>query len=109
MPQTYKQLFASAPAATTLTVMYTVAAATSSIISTIAVCNRGATPTAVRLAHAPAGAADAVTHYFLYDAQLPANTTTFLTGGITLAATDVLRGYVSAATITVIGWGEERT
>jgi hypothetical protein len=109
MPQTYKQLFASAPAATTLTAIYTVPAATSAIISSLSVCNRSATPTTARLAHAPAGAADATTHYFLYDAQVPANSTTFITGGITLAATDVLRAYVSAANLTIIGWGEERT
>jgi hypothetical protein len=109
VPQVYKQLFASAPAATTLTDAYTVAAATSAIISTIAVCNRSATPTTVRLAHAPLGAADAVSHYFMYDAMLAANTTTFLTGGITLAATDKVRVYVGAATVTVIAWGEERT
>lgn len=109
MPSTYKQLFASAPAATTLTAIYTVAAGTSAIISSLSVCNRSATPTTVRLSHAPAGAADAVTHYFLYDAQVPANSTTFITGGITLAATDVLRAYVGAANLTIIGWGEERT
>lgn len=109
MPQVYKQLFASAPVATTLTDAYTVAAATSAIISSIAVCNRAATPTTIRLAHAPLGAADAVNQYFMYDAQVPANTTLFLTGGITLAATDKLRVYVGAATVTIMGWGEERT
>ena len=109
MPQVYKQLFASAPAATTLTAMYTVAAGTSVIVSSLSVCNRGATPTTVRLSHAPLGAADAVSQYFLYDAQVPANTTLWMTGGMTLAATDILRGYVGAAQLTIIGWGEERT
>lgn len=109
MPQVYKQLFASAPAATTLTAVYTVAASTSVIVSTIAVCNRTATPTTVRLSHAALGAADNVNQYFLYDASVPANSTTFLTVGITLAATDILRAYVGAANLTIIGWGEERT
>ena len=90
MPQIYKQLFAAAPAATTLTAIYTVAAATSAIISTLAVCNRSATPTTIRLSHSPLGAADAVGQYFMYDASVPANSTTFITGGITLAATDIL-------------------
>lgn len=109
MPQTYKQLFASAPAATTLTDAYTVAAATAAIISSISICNRGATPTTVRLSHAPLGAADATNQYFMYDAALPANTSVILTVGITLAATDKIRVYVGAAQVTVIGWGEERT
>ena len=109
MPQVYKQLFGAAPAATTLTAIYTVAAATNTIISTFAICNRSATPTTVRLSHAPAGAADALTQYFMYDAQIPANTTIFITAGITLASMDILRAYVGAANITIIGWGEERT
>ena len=109
MPQVYKQLFASAPIATTLTDAYTVAAATTAIISSISICNRSATVTTIRLSHAPLGAVDAVGHYFMYDAQVPANTTLFITGGITLAATDKIRCYVGAATITIIGWGEERT
>jgi hypothetical protein len=109
MPVVYKQLFASAPSATTLTDAYTVAAATSAVVSSISICNRGATPTTIRLSHAPLGVADAVNQYFLYDAQLAANSSTFFTSGITLAATDKLRVYVGAATVTIIGWGEERT
>ena len=109
MPVTYKQLFSSTPAATTLTDAYTVAAATAAIISSISICNRGATVTTVRFSHAPLGAADAVNQYFMYDAQIPANTTLFITGGITLATTDKFRLYVGAAQVTIIGWGEERT
>lgn len=109
MPQVHKQLFASAPAATTLTAIYTVASGTSAIISTLSVCNRGATPVTIRLSHAALGAADATNQYFMYDASLPPNTSTYFTIGITLAATDILRAYVSAAQVTLIGWGEERT
>jgi hypothetical protein len=109
MPSAYKQLFASAPAATTLTDAYTVAAATQVIVSSISVCNRSATPTTFRLAHSPAGVADANSHYIYYDAPLAANSTVIITGGITLAATDKIRVYAGAATVTFIGWGEERT
>lgn len=109
MPSAYRQLFGATPAATTLTTLYTVAAATTVVISTIAVCNRGTTATTFRLAHAPAGAADDVTQYFMYDVQIPANSTINITMGICLATTDVLRGYVAAAQVTFVAWGEVRT
>lgn len=109
MPVTYKQLGKSAPAATTLTALYTVPVATNTVISTISVCNRSVTATTFRISHAPAGAADANDQYFAYDAPIAGNSTVPFTLGIAMQATDILRIYAGAATLTFIVWGEERS
>jgi len=109
VPVVYKQLGRSAPAAITLTTVYTVPAGTASILSTITVCNRSSTATTFRLSHAVAGAADANDQYFAYDAPIAGNSTAEFLLGITMAATDVLRAYVGAATVTILVWGEDRS
>lgn len=107
MATTDKVLGQAALAATTLTDLYTVPLATSAIVSTITVCNRSATPTTFRLAVAPAGATDDNKHYLAYDAPLAANEVWAWTVGITLAATDKIRAYAGAATVSVNVFGEE--
>ena len=102
-----KSLGQSNPSATTLTDLYTVPAAKSAVVSTLSVCNRSATATSFRLSHAVAGAADALTQYFAYDAPIGGNETIWLTGGIALAATDKLRVYATLATLTFQCWGVE--
>ena len=109
MPVVYKQLGKSTPAATTLTAVYTVPASTAAVLSAITVCNRSATATTFRLSHALAGAADANDQYFAYDTPIAGNSTAQFMLGIAMAATDVLRAYVGAATVTILVWGEERT
>lgn len=107
MTDTPKSLGQVNPSATTLTDLYTVPAATSTVVSTISVCNRSATATTFRLSHAPAGAADALTHYYAYDAPIGGNDTVWFTGGLSLATTDKLRVYATLATLTIIAWGVE--
>lgn len=102
-----KVLGQEALAATTLTPVYTVPSATSTIVSTIIVANRSATPTTFRLSVAVAGAADDNKQYIAYDAPLAGNEIWSWTIGVTLAATDVLRAYAAAATVSVSAFGEE--
>jgi glucose-6-phosphate dehydrogenase assembly protein OpcA len=109
MPQTYKVLGQSAPSATTLTALYTVPSATSAVVSTITVCNRAAASKSFRLAVRPAGASIADQHYIAYDVVIAANDSTCLTLGITLAATDVLSVYASAADLSFQAFGSEIT
>lgn len=109
MTDTPKSLGQSTPSATTLTDLYTVGAATNTVVSTISVCNRSATATSFRLSHAPAGAVDATTHYFAYDTPIGGNDTVWFTGGISMAATDKLRVYATLATLTFQAWGVEIT
>jgi hypothetical protein len=108
MAQTYKTLAQTNPAATTLTDGYTVPAATSAVLSTIVICNRGAA-TSFRISVAVAGAADDNKQYLFYDVAIGATSTITATLGITLAATDKVRVYATAATLSFNIFGVENT
>jgi glucose-6-phosphate dehydrogenase assembly protein OpcA len=107
MPTTYKVLGQSNPAATTATTLYTVPAATSTIVSTITVCNQAATAGTYRVAVRIAGASLAAAQYIAYDVSLPGNATDTLTLGVTLAATDVITIYASSANFSFSAFGSE--
>lgn len=108
MASTYKVLGQSSPTAATLTTLYTVPAATSAVISTLAICNRGGSTT-YRVAVRPAGAAVADQHYIVYDAALNQGDSIFLTLGISLAATDVVSVYAGSANVSFSLFGSEIT
>lgn len=108
MPTTYKVLGQSAPSATTATTLYTVPSATSAVVSTINVCNRGAIAT-FRIAVRPAGATLANQHYLAYDTGLPANDSIALTIGVSLATTDIITIYASTANVSFTAFGAEVT
>jgi hypothetical protein len=107
MPTTYKVLGQVAPSATTATTLDTVPSATQCVVSTIAVCNRAATAATYRIAVRPAGATLANEHYIAYDAPIAANNSTFITVGVTLAATDVITVYASSANLSFSAFGSE--
>ena len=106
MTITYKVLGQSNPSATTATTLYTVPAATSTVVSTIAVANLGASGT-YRIAVRPAGASLANQHYIAYDGILSANDTVTYTIGMTLATTDVVTVYASSASFAFSAFGSE--
>ena len=107
MPTVYKVLAQSTPSATTATTLYTVPSATSAVISTITVCNRGTSAASYRIAVRPAGNTLANQHYLAYDVAIAANDTTALTLGITLATTDVVTVYASTANFSFNVFGSE--
>jgi len=107
MATTYKVLAQSNPSATTATSLYTVPSATSTVVSTITVCNQASTAATYRIAIRPAAATLAAQHYVAYDVAIAANDTTALTLGITLATTDVVTVYASAATLSFSAFGSE--
>ena len=109
MATTYKVLGNINPAATTATTLYTVPAATSTIVSTITVCNQSASTGSFRLAVRPAGATLAANQYVAFDTPVAYNDTVALTLGITLAATDVITAYASSANISFLAFGTEIT
>ena len=109
MADTLKVLGQSAPAATTLTDIYTVPAATSAVVSCINVCNRAAAPDTFRVSVAPAGAADANAQYLVRDMSIAANDTIPLVLGITLATTDKVRVYGGTANLSFSVFGTEIT
>lgn len=106
MAITYKVLGQSNPAATTLTTLYTVPAATSAVCSTLAIANLN-TSTTFRVAVRPAGIAIANSHYIAYDTPVNQYDTVFLTLGITLANTDVVSVYAGTANVAFNLFGSE--
>ena len=107
MPTTYKVLGQSNPSATTATTLYTVPSSTSTIISTITVCNQASSAATYRIAVRPAGATLAAQHYIVYGATVAASDTTTLTLGLTLATTDVVTVYASSANLSFNAFGSE--
>lgn len=109
MAQTHKVLGQINPSATTATTLYTCPANTSAIISSVTIANVSNVAVTYRLAIRPAGATLANQHYIAYDSSLPANDTTILTSGLTLAATDVVTCYASTANVAFGAYGVELT
>jgi hypothetical protein len=107
MATTYKVLGQVAPSATTATTLYTVGAGKSTVVSTIAVCNRASSAATYRVAIRPAGATLSNEHYIAYDSTLAANDSTMITIGVTLAATDVITVYASTANTSFSAFGSE--
>ena len=108
MPTTHKVLGQVAPAAATPDMLYTVPAATQAVCSTLSICNRDIA-TAYRVSVRPAGAAQDVKHYLVYDAVISANDTILLTLGITLATTDVVTVYAGTSALSFSLFGAEIT
>jgi glucose-6-phosphate dehydrogenase assembly protein OpcA len=107
MANVIKVLGQQNPSATTNTTLYTVPASTSTVVSTITVCNRSATSTSFRVAIRPAGAAISNEHYIYYDVAIAGNDTFAATLGITLATTDVITVYATLATLSFNLFGQE--
>jgi len=107
MATAYKVLAQSAPSATTATDIYTVAASTQTVISTITVCNRGGSAATFRIAVRPNAATLANQHYVCYGVSLPPTDTIALTLGITIDAADVITVYSSTADTTFNIFGSE--
>ncbi len=109
MTEAYKVLGQAAPSATTLTDVYTVPALKSAVVSSIVFANRSATPTTFRCAVAIAGAGATNAQYVAYDMAIAGNTSIALVLGVTLGAADVVRAYVTLATVSVNVFGAELT
>ena len=107
MPTVYKTLGQSNPAATTATTLYTVPSSTSTVLSTLTVCNQASTAGTFRIAVRPAAASLTASQYIAYDTPIAANDTIALTLGITLATTDVVTIYASSATMSFSAFGSE--
>jgi hypothetical protein len=110
MADALKILGQSKPSGNTLTALYTVPAATSAVVSTLAVCNQSNTSSAkYRVSAAAAGSADAVSQYLVYDATLAPSESVFLTIGLSLATTDVLRVQSDSGSVSFGAYGVEVT
>jgi hypothetical protein len=107
MAVAYKVLGQSAPSATTATDVYTVPAATETVISSIVVAERGGSDATFRISVRPNGAAEAAQHYIAYGTPITANDVLALSLGITVDATDVVTVYASSANLTFSLFGSE--
>ncbi len=107
MATAYKVLGQSNPSATTATTLYTVPSSTSTVVSTIVVCNQASAAATYRIAVRPAGATLAAQHYVAYDVTVGAYDSTALTLGLALATTDVITVYASTATLSFSAFGSE--
>lgn len=107
MATSYKVLGQSSPSATTETLLYTVPAATSTVGSSIMVCNRGTSSATFRVSISKAGAATSNKDYIYYNVPIGTGDTFVATIGITLAATDVVRVYATTADLSFNLFGSE--
>ena len=90
MADTLKVLGQVAPAAATMTDLYT--APCQVVVSSIIICNRGGSDTTFRLAVSPGGGASIEDkHYLYYDTRIPGSETLAAQIGVTLSAGDKLR------------------
>lgn len=109
MPTALKTLGQVVPSAASLTTLYTAPASTSTVCSSIVVCNQSATPTSFRIAVRPAGAAIDPKHYLYYDVPIAGNDTFVASIGISLATTDIVSVYATLATVSFGLFGQENT
>jgi len=79
------------PSANTLTAAYTVPALTSTVVSSIVICNTNSSFIVFRVSIAIGGAADTIAQYIYYDLPMDPNDTFIATIGVSLATTDVIR------------------
>lgn len=107
MADTPKVLSQDNPSAATLTLVYTVPASRSAILSSIVVANRSSTDTTFRISIAVASAEDSLEQYIYYDHTAYGNETFIATIGLTLATTDEVWVYATLATLSFSLFGAE--
>lgn len=105
-----KVLGQSSPSATTYTTLYTVPNLTQTTVSTLSVCNTGASPATFRVSVHDAGAdagAPTSKQFLFYDASLSGNTTMTAVLGLTLYQTDLIQVYASGTGLAFQLFGVE--
>jgi hypothetical protein len=107
MATNYKVLGQSSPAATTETDLYTVPSDTSTVASSVIVCNRSAVLSTFRISIAVGGGATSNKDYIYYDLPIGANDTFIATIGVTLSATDKVKVYSSNTNLSFSLYGSE--
>lgn len=106
---TLKVLGQVAPAAATMTDLYTAPAGTQVVVSSIIICNRAGADTTFRLAVSPGGASIEDWHYLYYDTHIPGSETLAAQIGVTLSAGDKLRVRAGTNFLSFSAFGIEVT
>ena len=107
MADTAKILGQVATSATTETALYTVPSATTTVVSSLYVVNRGTASTSFRISCSVASAATATKDYLYYDVPIGANDTFVATVGLSLGASDIIRVYAGNANLSFTAFGLE--
>lgn len=107
MTVSYKVLGQINPSETTLSTLYTVPANTSTVVSTLCICNQLNSSGSFRVAVRPAGESIDPKHYIAYDTPIPSNDTIHLTIGASLGNTDVISVYASSSNMSFNLFGSE--
>ena len=108
MATAYKILGQLNPSATTETTLYTAPSSTSTVVSTLTICNQTSSAATYRIAVRPsADGSTAAKYWIIYGATVAASDTTALTLGITLATGDKLQVYASSANLSFSAFGSE--
>ena len=107
MATSYKVLGQITPSAASATTLYTVPAATQTVVSTLIACNQNTAVCTIRVAIRPDGATLESKHYLVYNATLAAQQTITFTLGITADAADVLTVQSSNAVTSFNAFGSE--
>lgn len=82
---------------------------TSTVISSLMICNRSADPANFRISVSEDGAAISNKDYIYYDVLIAGNDTFAATLGITLSADDVVRAYGSNTNLSFNIFGQENS
>jgi|ERR1700722_4319851 len=109
MTDTLKVLGQITPAATTITTLYTVPAATQTTTSSLIVCNLSVSTATFNISVAIGGASDTPAQYIYSGTSLDASDTFVAQLGLSLAATDVVRVFASATGLSFNLFGVEIT
>lgn len=109
MANVYKRLGAVSSSASTEVDVYNTPAATTAIISTITIANRGSTQATFRLAMAAEGDGTAAKDYIAYDTPIAGNDVIAMTMGLTMAPDWDLRVWASNSSLSVQAWGVEQS
>jgi len=111
MAVSYKVLGQSKPSAVTNTNLYTVptGAGNYAVCSTLTITNQAGSPSSVRVAVRPAGAAVEAKHYIIYDVAVGALQSVNFTMGITVASTDIITIYDANGTCSFNLFGSENS
>jgi len=107
MPTIYKVLGQSAPAANTATTLYTVPSGNSAVCSSMTICNASGGNANVNVQVAVANASTSISQYIVSNNTLVGGDTLFMTLGVTLAATDVVRVEANVANVAFQLFGSE--
>jgi hypothetical protein len=78
---------------------------TTTVVSSITVCNQAGTGGSYRIAIRPNGETLAAKHYIAYDRAIAANATETHTIGITVDADDIVTVYASSASLSFNAFG----